>query len=43
MLHEAVLQVDSPEHESQEIVEVLAKGYISGERVIRHSRVKVAR
>ncbi len=41
--HEAVMRVDSEDDiEPNTIVEVFAKGYIYGDRVIRHSVVKVA-
>lgn len=41
-LHEAVMRVDSDEAGAETVVEVFAKGYIFGDRVIRHSVVKVA-
>lgn len=41
-LHSAVLHIDDDRYGDQEVVEVLEKGYIRGERVIRHSIVKVA-
>ena len=40
--HEAVLHVEDEAHGSNEVVEVLARGYQRGERVIRHATVKVA-
>ncbi len=41
-LHEAIAQVESDEHESGTILEVLAKGYMIGERVLRPALVRVA-
>lgn len=41
-LHEAVMRVDSDDTDQEIVVEVFAKGYIFGDRVIRHSVVKVA-
>jgi len=41
-LHEAVMQEESAEHESGQIIEVLQKGYWIGERVLRPALVKVA-
>ena len=41
-LHEAVMRVDSDEHNEETVVEVFAKGYIYKDRVIRHAVVKVA-
>ncbi|NCC83623.1 MAG: nucleotide exchange factor GrpE [Clostridia bacterium] len=40
--HEAVMRVESDELDKDTVVEVFAKGYIYGDRVIRHSVVKVA-
>jgi molecular chaperone GrpE len=42
MLHEAISQEPSDEHEEGEIIEVLQKGYMLGERVVRPARVRVA-
>jgi molecular chaperone GrpE len=42
-IHEALTQVDSPDHESGQIVEVMRKGYKIGDRVIRPALVVVAR
>lgn len=42
MLHEAISQEPSDEHEEGEIIEVLQKGYMMGERVVRPARVRVA-
>lgn len=42
-LHEAVCQVESEEHESNQIVEEIARGYILGDRLLRPSRVVVAK
>ncbi len=41
--HEAVLQVESNEHEEGTIVEVLQKGYVLKEKVLRPAIVKVAK
>ncbi len=38
-LHQAIMQVDSPEHESGEIVQVMQKGYTIKDRVLRPSMV----
>lgn len=42
-LHEAVTSEDSPDHEDGQIIEVLQKGYLIGERVLRPAMVRVAR
>lgn len=41
--HEALMQEDSPNHESGQIIEVLQQGYTIGDRVLRPARVRVAR
>ena len=41
-LHEAIAQEESPDHESGQIIEVLKKGYLIGERVLRPATVRVA-
>jgi molecular chaperone GrpE len=41
-LHEAISQENSPEHESGQIIEVIKRGYLLGERVIRPALVRVA-
>jgi molecular chaperone GrpE len=41
-LHEAIAQVPSDEHESQQIIEVVQTGYRIGERVLRPARVVIA-
>jgi len=41
-VHEAVGSVPSDEHDSDEIVQVMQKGYTLGERLLRPSRVIVA-
>lgn len=41
-LHEAVVQIDSPDHDSGQIVEVIQTGYMIGERVLRPARVCIA-
>jgi len=40
--HEAIAQTPSDDHESGQIIEVLAQGYMLGERVIRPAMVRVA-
>ena len=40
-LHEAIMVVEDESKESQTIVEVLQEGYKLGDRVIRHSVVKI--
>ncbi len=41
-LHNAVMHVEDDEHTKGEIVEEFQKGFTIGDRVIRHSMVKVA-
>ena len=41
-LHEAIAQEDSPDHESGQIIEVINKGYLIGERVLRPALVRIA-
>jgi molecular chaperone GrpE len=41
-LHEAVVQIESEEHESGQIIDVLETGYKIGERVLRPARVCIA-
>lgn len=41
-LHEAITSEDSPDHESGEIIEVVQKGYLQGDRVLRPAMVRVA-
>ncbi len=41
-LHEAVVQIDSPDHDSGQIVEVIQTGYMIGERILRPARVCIA-
>ena len=41
--HEALMQDDSPDHKSGEVIEVLQQGYKIGERVLRPALVRVAR
>jgi molecular chaperone GrpE len=41
--HEALMQDDSPNHKSGEVIEVLQQGYKIGERVLRPALVRVAR
>ena len=41
--HEAISQIDKPEVESDTIIDEYQTGYLLGEKVIRHSKVIVAR
>ena len=41
-IHEAIAQVESPEHESGSIVEVVQKGYRLKDKVLRPAKVTVA-
>ena len=41
--HEAIVQEDSPQHESGQIIGVVQQGYRLGERVLRPAQVRVAR
>lgn len=41
-LHQAVMQVDSDEHEEGIIVEEVMKGYVQGDKVLRPAMVKVS-
>ena len=41
-LHEAVVQTESDEHESGQVIEVLQTGYKMGERVLRPAMVRIA-
>ena len=40
--HEAIAQEESPDHESGQIIEVIKKGYLIGDRVLRPATVRVA-
>jgi len=42
-LHEALVSVDSPDHETGQIVDVITKGYTFHSHVIRHAKVSVAK
>lgn len=42
-LHEAVTNEDNPDYESGQIIEVLKRGYLIGDRVLRPATVRVAR
>jgi molecular chaperone GrpE len=42
LLHEAIMQEPSQDHESGQIIEVLQKGYQVGDRVLRPAMVRVA-
>jgi molecular chaperone GrpE len=41
--HEALMSVDSDDHESGQIVQVLNKGYLYKDKVLRHAKVSVAK
>jgi len=41
--HEAILQEESPDHKSGQIIEVVQQGYLLGDRVIRPALVRVAK
>lgn len=41
--HEALLVVDSPDHENNEIVDELMKGYTLKDKVIKYSKVRVCK
>lgn len=41
-LHEAVMQSESDEHESGQVIEVLQTGYKMGDRVLRPATVRIA-
>ena len=41
--HEAVMQVDSPDHEEGQIVQVLQKGYKIKDRLLRSAMVSIAK
>lgn len=43
VLHEAITHEDSPDHQSGQIIEVVQKGYMIGDRVLRPALVRVAR
>ena len=42
-LHEALVQVESPDHKSGHIVQLLNKGYTLKGKVLRHAKVSVAK
>ncbi|SFV52258.1 Heat shock protein GrpE [hydrothermal vent metagenome] len=42
-VHQAIMQVESPEHEAGQIVQVLQKGYTIKERVLRPAMVSTAK
>ena len=41
--HEALMQVDSKEHKSGQIVQVFSKGYLFKDKVLKHAKVSVAK
>ena len=42
-IHQAVMQIESPEHESGQIVQLLQKGYTMKDRVLRAAMVSTAK
>jgi molecular chaperone GrpE len=42
-MHEAIAQVESPNHSSEQIVDVVSKGYLFKGKVIRFAQVTVAK
>lgn len=42
-LHEALFVVDEGEHEGQQVVQVMQRGYLLNDKVLRLAKVKVAR
>jgi len=41
--HEALMSVDSEDHKSGQIIQVLDKGYMLKDKVLRHAKVSVAK
>ncbi len=41
--HEAIMQVDSPDHQAGQIVDVMQKGYLFKQHVLRPAKVSVAK
>ncbi|MEW6406519.1 MAG: nucleotide exchange factor GrpE [Chloroflexota bacterium] len=41
-LHEAIVKTESDEHESEQVIEVLERGYMIGDRVLRPAKVRIA-
>ncbi len=41
-LHEAVMHIEDENYQEKQIVEVFRKGYMIGDKVVRHAMVKVA-
>jgi len=42
-LHEAISQIDSPDHNTDEIVEVVQKGFMRKDKILRPAKVIVAK
>jgi molecular chaperone GrpE len=42
-IHEALMQVESDEHEEGVVTDVVERGYLLGEKVVRHAKVVVSR
>ena len=42
-IHEALMQVESDEHEEGMVTDVVERGYLLGEKVVRHAKVVVSR
>ena len=43
VFHEALMHVESPDHKSGEIVQIMEKGYLLGDRVLRPAKISVAK
>ncbi|MFH1006299.1 MAG: nucleotide exchange factor GrpE [Candidatus Latescibacterota bacterium] len=42
-IHDAVIQIESDEHESEIVMEEVQKGYTLGDKVLRHTKVVVSK
>lgn len=42
-IHEAIMQVESKDHKSGDIVSIISEGYMLNDKVIRHAKVSVAK
>jgi len=43
LIHEAIMQVESDDHESEQVVQVLQAGYMYKDKVLRTAKVSVAK
>jgi molecular chaperone GrpE len=43
MLHEAIIHEESPEHDDDEVIAELRRGYMLHDKVVRPTLVKVAK